>query len=728
MLQFEDSIVIGNSDNILARKCDVLYEAGSNFVDTFALACETAKRKGVNTIKILSGNYVCDNPFSITDEIKVVGDGMPYIYLSPNYSTLSFETNLISLKSQNITIEGVHIGKGYGGSGWSLSIEKENIKLNDIVSDGAIHIYSGNATIIYSKVLSIIEGGYQTSNCIISKNITSEITLSENLNVISGNIINGVPQSSGGGGEIPTEIPCSSLEGVIYVEDTNLISGNYTVGGMDASGNITTSSGWVIWDDIITVPKSETGEKVNIYRYNNTGASMIAQYDANGNFLRRASLVAGGANSYAIPLDVVTIRLVEQDTNLPNGQTYSWTEVTQFIPYGAKAGYNFDGNPMYADLKEQIEDLPTKDYIIEQVNRLNGTDFSLYDAEYRSGYLNTAGDLKSLASYRCTEPVFVKAGLKIKYKLEHATVAPIIALYSEDTISSSKKVDLVNGIVGVSEGEYIVPSDGYICFVTLASYTDGYVIFDDSIFDAIKDYVKDKVKNANNLSLNILCLGDSIFGNDGEIVSYLAQFTGSNVVNGAIGGTRVSIRSGTDAFQYLDGKNLVQALTSGNWTNQDSAVTTLQGTYTWLPSRIANLKALDMSKVDLVTMDWGTNDYTGGQTIETILSAYDYIIDTLQSAYPELRILITTPIWRYFDDSENGDNKKYADATLKEIAEAIETFAKEKRISVLNAYQNMPLSYNTATTYFDAGDKTHLNKKGNEVYAHLLNGKIRSLY
>lgn len=358
--------------------------------------------------------------------------------------------------------------------------------------------------------------------------------------------------------------------------------------------------------------------------------------------------------------------------------------------------------------------------------------FSIYGADYINAYLNGKGNTVDNDGYRTTKPIFVKAGITVKYKLKHAINFPIIALYADSTISSKTLIDSVAGINGISEGEYTTPSDGYICFVELIAHTDGYVCFGDTVPDNVRLYVNDKTQNLNSLGLNILSLGDSIFGNDGQIVEYLAQLTGSNVVRGAIGGTRVSIRP-TGAFQYLDGQNLVQALTSGDWTAQESAAESLVDPYTWLPDRIATLKALDMSTVDLVIMNWGTNDYTGGHTIEDILSAYGAVIDSLQSAYPQLRILITTPVWRYFDDAEdgskvNGDNKVYADATLKQIAEAIEAFAKDKRISVLNAYQNMPLSYNTATTYFDANGKTHLNAKGNMVYAHLLNGKIRTMY
>jgi len=227
---------------------------------------------------------------------------------------------------------------------------------------------------------------------------------------------------------------------------------------------------------------------------------------------------------------------------------------------------------------------------------------------------------------------------------------------------------------------------------------------------------------------NVLLLGDSIFGNDGEIRTFIATKCKS-CVNGAFGGTRVSVRDGNNDLKYFDGVNIVTALTTQTWTDQDAAAGRLAETYTWIQSRLAGLKAVDMSKVDIIIMDWGTNDYTASQSIETITTAYSTVIDLLQTAYPSIRILVTTPIWRYFSSTENGDNKTYytGGPTLKEIATAIEQLMKDKRISVLNAYQNMPLSYATASTYYDTNDKTHLNIKGNEVYAGLLVGKIRTL-
>ena len=350
--------------------------------------------------------------------------------------------------------------------------------------------------------------------------------------------------------------------------------------------------------------------------------------------------------------------------------------------------------------------------------------FSLYSDGNINAYLGNEGLPTANAFYKTTQPIYVKAGITVRYKLKHDAKTPVIALYSDPTPTNSNMIDAVLGNGGVLEGEYTTPSEGFIRFCENASHTGGYVCFTDTVPDNVRRYVENR-----GLGSNILCLGDSIFGNDGQIVEYLSELTGTKVVRGAIGGTQVSVRPyNSDPFRYLDGQNLVQALVSGNWTDQDSAVASLQGTYTWLPERIATLKELDMSSVDLVIMNWGTNDYTGGRATEEICAAYGSVIDALQSAYPQLRILITTPIWRYWSDTENSDNKIYNGDTLKQIAKAIENLAKDKRISVLNAYENMPLSYNTAATYFDENDKTHLNAKGNMLYAHLLNGKIRSLY
>ena len=347
-------------------------------------------------------------------------------------------------------------------------------------------------------------------------------------------------------------------------------------------------------------------------------------------------------------------------------------------------------------------------------------------------FLKQNGTTQSNGYYKTSDFIRVKQGQIIKYNLDSNTTTAVLCFYSDKSTASF--VSYVAGTASLSSGTYTVPSDGYIKFSTsTASIPSAYCYIE---AEPSPNYTKSEYTPVEK-TLNVLLLGDSIFGNDGEIAGFLNSMCAS-CVNGAFGGTRATSR-GTGDWQYFDGVNIVQALASQTWTDQDTAVTNLATDYPWITNRLNNLKAVDMSEVDVICMDWGTNDYTSDCTISQITTAYNDIIDTLQTAFPEIRIIICTPIWRCWGDESdnvNGDNHAEFEGgpTLKEIANAIEQFAKDKRISVLNSYQNMPLTYKTRDTYFDAigsgntgTSYTHLNVFGNEVYAHLIRGKIVSI-
>lgn len=379
----------------------------------------------------------------------------------------------------------------------------------------------------------------------------------------------------------------------------------------------------------------------------------------------------------------------------------------------------------------EIKDSGARSQVTE-LNQKNNNDYpielsllSKNDLFIKQGFLNQRGQFNSNAGYKSTDFIRVKAGQEIKYNLMDMTTISCICFYS--SMSESSFISYIpGGGSSYVSGVFTVPSDGYIracCDITyFSSLAYLYTEITPNSYNFIKPIEKD---------LNVLLMGDSIFGNDGEIAGYLNSLCKS-AINGAFGGTQVSIRPYTsDAFRFFDGVNIITALCEQDWTNQDAAAESLSSTYPWIISRLSSLKAVNMYNIDLLIMDWGTNDYTAGATIETITSAYNQVIDLLQETYPELRILITTPIWRYWgteSENQNGDTRIYNVSTLKEIALAIEDFMKNKRISVLNAYQNLPLSYKTANRYFDSGDTTHLNTFGNKVYAELLHGKIRSIY
>lgn len=366
--------------------------------------------------------------------------------------------------------------------------------------------------------------------------------------------------------------------------------------------------------------------------------------------------------------------------------------------------------------------------------RVSGLDDSLYvfgasELLVNNAFLKISGAAQANNSYKCSNFIPVKSGQIIKYGLYGTATAAIICFYTADSESAFSAY--VAGTGTFAEGTYTAPAAGFVRFATSSS-----TVAKSYFYTAAKMSPNFPKNDSIESTLNILLLGDSIFGNDGEIAGDLNELCQS-CVNGAFGGTRVTVRGSGD-WQYFDGVNITQALASQTWDAQDAAAANLSTDYAWITSRLAGLKAVDMSQVDVICMDWGTNDYSAGCTIEQITAAYSTVIDTLQTAFPTIRLLICTPIWRCWgdeSDNDNGDNHIVAVSTLKEIALAIEQFAKDKRISVLQAYQNMPLSYKTRDTYFDAigsgntgTSYTHLNRAGNQVYAYLIHGKLRSIY
>lgn len=342
-----------------------------------------------------------------------------------------------------------------------------------------------------------------------------------------------------------------------------------------------------------------------------------------------------------------------------------------------------------------------------------------------SGFIDASGAFVSNALYTTTDYIHINNGESFSYKLSHGATIPIVAYYDLNKIYDGSKS--VNGIAGYSEGTYTATSEGYVRFTYLNSKGNVRVIFTDTIPDNVK-----KAFPSNEVpSLNILCLGDSIFGEDDDITEALSFLSGATVINGAVGGTRATNRGGSHGFKDFDGVNLIQALCTNTWTNQEAGAEALVGSYPWITSKLATLKSVDMSKIDLITFNWATNDYTASISMADIITAHNTIIDTIQTYYPTIKIVVITPIWRYFgakSDNQNADNYAYNVNTLKEISNSILQNAQDKRITVFDAYKNIPLNYNTCDSYFNTGSDVHLNAVGGKMFAHYLNGFINSIY
>lgn len=196
------------------------------------------------------------------------------------------------------------------------------------------------------------------------------------------------------------------------------------------------------------------------------------------------------------------------------------------------------------------------------------------------------------------------------------------------------------------------------------------VVLEDGIIglDQLKDDVKDVLYRKPLEGKVIVNFGDSIFGNarpPEDISTYLAELTGATVYNGGFGGCRMAPHptAGYDAFGMY---RLAYAVANKDWALQDSAVAN-GGIPAYFGESLALLKTIDFQKVDIITINYGANDWNGVPLdneknpldTDTYLGALRYSLDLLLKAFPHLRIVILSPAWRYWMD----DNGKYIEDT-----------------------------------------------------------------
>lgn len=381
--------------------------------------------------------------------------------------------------------------------------------------------------------------------------------------------------------------------------------------------------------------------------------------------------------------------------------------------------------------------------------------FSLITYATRSGYVKNNGAFAPHANYGSTDYIPINNGDSFVYNIAHGSTLPIISFFSSASESSYDATKSIIGSTDYASGTYTASADGYIVLTYLKNKTDSSVIFYQNIPDNVQVKINAITPDISH-RIKVAIFGDSIFGNDGEIVDYLNQYDDfTNVYNCAFGGTSVSNRTdSTSPYYWFDGVSLWTAITTGTTSNQDTNVASLS-----VASQIhwATIKSLDFSAIDLIVLAYGTNDYTQGKSISDITTAYNSIFEMIRTAYPATRILVLSPIWRLisYDSSSSqyidSDTKTYtAGVTLRQIASGIIDNCKAKRISVFDSYANVGVALQNVPTYFDnvtqAGDTdqqtgievppgsgqyysgVHLNDAGNQMYAQIIHGHITSIF
>lgn len=231
----------------------------------------------------------------------------------------------------------------------------------------------------------------------------------------------------------------------------------------------------------------------------------------------------------------------------------------------------------------------------------------------------------------------------------------------------------------------------------------------------------------------IVNFGDSIFGNStapDDISTMIAGLTGATVYNCAFGGCRMAVH-GNENYTPFSMFSLANAIVSGDYTAQDAGVTNESAQILNKEERVNTLKNIDFSKVDIVTIAYGTNDFTGENVLddesnllntETFGGALRYSIETLLTAYPNLRIFICTPTWRFWNTSGEytQDSDTYTNGkgnTLINFVNKVKEICNDYHLPCIDNYFELGFNKFNRSQYFTNTDGTHPILSGRQLMA-----------
>ena len=247
----------------------------------------------------------------------------------------------------------------------------------------------------------------------------------------------------------------------------------------------------------------------------------------------------------------------------------------------------------------------------------------------------------------------------------------------------------------------------------------------------------------------IVCFGDSITGNyvTTDYPSLIAEITGATVYNVGFGGCTMAYME-TEERREFSMCRLVDSIVAGDFSVQENSgvsITLANGDRSdYVPMRIETLKSIDWANVDYITIAYGTNDWNSNYMIDneenpldttSYIGAFRYSIEKLLAKYPNIKILVLTPLWRWWDETAGGvpyrDSDTYAKGTgwyLYDYGNALIDACKEYHIPYLDLYYECMMNKFNRYQYFNTNDGTHPNDTGRELLAEKISAKLGSTY
>nr|DAZ06202.1 MAG TPA: hypothetical protein [Caudoviricetes sp.] len=285
----------------------------------------------------------------------------------------------------------------------------------------------------------------------------------------------------------------------------------------------------------------------------------------------------------------------------------------------------------------------------------------------------------------------------------------------------------------ISHATFTAKIDGYLYIQKNTAYN-----FTQGVQQTV--YVSAAEKLSPLTNKKIVCFGDSIFGNfrdtnldDVSIPKMVEKRTFASVYNCGFGGCRMAEHP-TSYWDAFGMHSIADSIASGDWSVQEQAIkdgVSAGAGYpfeTYFAESLNVLKNINFEDIDIIVIAYGTNDFSGNVTETQFKTALSHSIETILKAFPHLRILVVSPMWRWYENENiyiDSDTKENSNGnTLIDFVDWCKLEADIYHLPYIDTYRNLGINKLNRLTYFAANDGTHPITAGRELRANLISTEL----
>lgn len=231
----------------------------------------------------------------------------------------------------------------------------------------------------------------------------------------------------------------------------------------------------------------------------------------------------------------------------------------------------------------------------------------------------------------------------------------------------------------------------------------------------------------------IVVFGDSVMGevrDETAVPARLRKLLEETVYNAALGGTCAARVEPERRLDYtkdsLSLVGLAKSVEADEFGVQQSIIMRENNTE-YFEEAIDGLEAVDFSKVELVLLQQGINDYHAGILIEnpsdpyddrTFKGAFRTAVRCLRRANPSLQIYIITPTYTWYPlTGRTCEEADYGGGVLEEYVDAQHELAEELNVGIIDVYHDFYPHEKWEDWELYSRDGLHPNEAGREKLA-----------